>query len=176
MAHENKNMEEDLLIRHAQQGNSGAFEELTKRYFRSIFNFVHSKIKSREDAEEITQDVFISAWAHLAWYKPDNFSGWLYTIASNKCVSYIRKIKRRPPFGTLPEGIDIKDRQAKTPLEEAIKKEGLSLDKYYPRQKEIIELKSEGKTLKQISQITGCSLATVKRELKKVKESGANNE
>jgi RNA polymerase sigma-70 factor (ECF subfamily) len=51
-------------------------------------------VKSREDAEEVAQDVFIKAYKYLADFRGESkFTTWLYTIVNNTCISFLRKKK-----------------------------------------------------------------------------------
>ena len=71
-----------------------AFQELTKRYIRAIFNFVRRYAQSEEIAEDITQDTFFKVWKNIKQYKRGmRFRPWLYTIARNTALDHIKKKK-----------------------------------------------------------------------------------
>ena len=77
-------------------GNSNLFEIIIQRYEISIHRFIYNMVRSRESSEDITQDVFISAYNKLySFNKEYKFSTWLFTIAKNKSLDYIRKNKRK---------------------------------------------------------------------------------
>lgn len=84
------------IIDKIKSGNTEAFALLVERHqemlFRTAMGFVHSK----EDAEDILQEVFVSAYNALNHFSGDAaFSTWLYRITVNTCINYINKKKRR---------------------------------------------------------------------------------
>src|SRR6476661_110026 len=82
------------LISQVLQGDSAAYASLVQRYQNFVFTIVLRYIKSREDAEEVAQDVFVKAYRSLADFKgASKFSTWLYTITTTTCISFLRKKK-----------------------------------------------------------------------------------
>lgn len=82
------------IISHVLQGNPQAYAGLVNRYQNFVFTIVLRHIKTREDAEEVAQDVFIKAYKALADFKGTaKFSTWLYTITTTTCLSFLRKNK-----------------------------------------------------------------------------------
>lgn len=87
--------EEALLIEKARSGNMSAFEELISLYEKKIYNYCYRMTDSREDAEDLTQEVFIKVYRGLKSFKGNSsFSTWIYRIAYNTCVDKYRKNKR----------------------------------------------------------------------------------
>jgi len=85
---------DNILIESTLKGNINSFEELMTLYQGKLFNFLLKMTSSREDAEEITQEVFIKVYNNL--YKYNNrwsFSTWIYRIAINTLRSEYRKAK-----------------------------------------------------------------------------------
>jgi len=75
-------------------GDQNAYATLVNRYQNYVFTIVLRYIKSREDAEEVAQDVFIKAYRSLAAFKGDaKFSTWLYTVTTTTCITFLRKKK-----------------------------------------------------------------------------------
>ncbi|MFL0247561.1 RNA polymerase sigma factor [Candidatus Clostridium stratigraminis] len=89
-------MEEDLkLVLEILKGNIDSFNILVNKYELSILRFVYNTVKDKEAAEDITQEVFITVYNKLYTFNKEyKFSNWLYQIARNKCIDYIRKYKR----------------------------------------------------------------------------------
>lgn len=89
-------MDEDLkLVNEVLNGNIDSFNILVNKYELVILRFVYNMLKDKEAAEDITQEVFITLYNKLYTYKDQyKFSNWLYQIARNKCIDYIRKYKR----------------------------------------------------------------------------------
>lgn len=73
-------------------GDQQAYARLVDRYKNYVFTLSLRMVKSREDAEELSQDVFIRAYKYLADFRgASRFSTWLYTIVNNTCISFLRK-------------------------------------------------------------------------------------
>jgi RNA polymerase sigma-70 factor (ECF subfamily) len=76
------------------KGEQNAYAELVNRYQAYVFTLVLRMIKSREDAEEVAQDVFVKAYRSLADFRGESkFSTWLYTIANTTSITFLRKKK-----------------------------------------------------------------------------------
>lgn len=76
------------------RGDQQAYSILVDRYRNYVFTIVLRYLKSREDAEETAQDIFIKAYRNLPDFKGQSkFSTWLYTIATTTCISFLRKKK-----------------------------------------------------------------------------------
>ena len=84
--------EEEKLIRSAVGGDSSAFGSLYDRYQPAIYRFIVVKVGSREEAEDITHQVFLAAWQNIKSYQHRGhpFSSWLYQIARNMVIDHYR--------------------------------------------------------------------------------------
>ena len=84
------------LIRRTLDGDQNAFTTLVTKYQKWVHTLVWRKIGDFHIAEEITQDVFLKVYKKLSTLKPsDHFTGWLYVIATRRCIAWFRK-KRLP--------------------------------------------------------------------------------
>ena len=82
------------IISKVLKGEQNAYAELVNRYQAYVFTLVLRMIKSREDAEEVAQDVFVKAYRSLADFRGESkFSTWLYTIANTTSITFLRKKK-----------------------------------------------------------------------------------
>ena len=82
------------IISRVLKGEQNAYAELVNRYQAYVFTLTLRMIKSREDAEEVAQDVFIKAYRSLADFRGESkFSTWLYTITNTTCITFLRKKK-----------------------------------------------------------------------------------
>lgn len=82
------------IISRVLRGDQQSYALLVNRYQDYVFTLVFRIVKSREDAEEVSQDVFVKAYRALADFKgASKFSTWLYTIASTSSLSFLRKKK-----------------------------------------------------------------------------------
>ncbi len=78
------------------KGDQQAYKELVDRYQSFVFTLAFRLLNSREDAEEVAQDVFVKAFRSLADFKGGSkFSTWLYTITYNTGITYLRKKKHK---------------------------------------------------------------------------------
>jgi RNA polymerase sigma-70 factor (ECF subfamily) len=83
---------EEKLIQKAVRGDSSAFGLLYDHYQPMIYRFVAVKVGRREEAEDITHQVFMNAWQNIASYRHRGhpFSSWLYRIARNQVIDHYR--------------------------------------------------------------------------------------
>ena len=87
-------IEDVELIHHILAGDESAFVLLVERYQKQVHALVWRKIGDFHIAEEITQDTFLKVHQKLSTLKnPNQFSGWLYVIATRECLSWLRKKK-----------------------------------------------------------------------------------
>ena len=82
------------IIKRILQGEQPLFAQLVQRYQQFVFTLVLRFTDNREDAEEISQDVFIKAYRSLADFRGESkFSTWLFTIVRTSCITFLRKKK-----------------------------------------------------------------------------------
>ena len=87
--------EEQALVRQAAEGQEHAFEQLVRRYQKGIYNLTLRMTGNADDAYDLAQETFLRAWRNLAAFQFDSaFSTWLYRIATNLCIDFLRKQKR----------------------------------------------------------------------------------
>jgi RNA polymerase sigma factor (sigma-70 family) len=80
------------IISRVLKGEQKAYAELVNRYQNYVFTLTLRFIKSREDAEEVSQDIFVKAYRSLADFRgASKFSTWLYTIVNTTCITFLRK-------------------------------------------------------------------------------------
>jgi len=88
--------DEESLVRRAQQHNQEAFAQLYEEHFDKIYRYVTFKIGNETEAEDMTQQVFLNALQSISSFKWKGvpFSAWLFRIAHNQVVDYLRSKKR----------------------------------------------------------------------------------
>ena len=80
------------IIKRVLAGEQAMFAPLVQRYQSYVFTLVLRFTDNREDAEEISQDVFVKAYRSLADFRNEaRFSTWLYTIVRTSCITFVRK-------------------------------------------------------------------------------------
>jgi RNA polymerase sigma-70 factor (ECF subfamily) len=94
---------EENIIKDAVRGDAAAFGLLYDHYQPAIYRFVVVKVGRREDAEDITHQVFMSAWQSIRQYRHRGypFSSWLYRIARNQVIDHYRARKDNVSLETI---------------------------------------------------------------------------
>lgn len=83
------------IVRNAIAGDEKAYGELFKRYKDSVYFMILKMVNNRTDAEDLMFEAFEKAFASLNYYSPQfAFSTWLFKIASNNTIDFIRKRRR----------------------------------------------------------------------------------
>ena len=166
-------LNDNELISKVLSGDQQAYAGLVNRYQNYVFTLALRFTKNREDAEEVSQDIFVKAYRALADFRgASKFSTWLYTIVNTTCITFLRKKKLEihsldnekvfevadnQDSGMRANQVEQKSRMAM--VNEAIKM--LSTD-----DAEVITLFYKGEqTLEEIAQILGIEANTVKVRL-----------
>jgi RNA polymerase sigma-70 factor, ECF subfamily len=91
------------LIRRIAEGDRGAFEELYRRFARSVLGLALRRLRDRSRAEDATQETFAAIWRAAATYRPERGPGapWLYAVARNAIVNQTRI--RVEPMAEVPD-------------------------------------------------------------------------
>ncbi len=91
--------DESSIINNVKQGNIQAFNALITKYQSNVFRTCMGFVHNREDADDLTQETFIQAYQALHTFKNESrFSNWLYRIAVNLSLNYLRKANRKLIF------------------------------------------------------------------------------
>ncbi len=161
------------LIKDALKGKQLAYEKLMERYYDSIYVMVLHLVGNMTDAEEITQESFTKAFSKLSLYDEKYpFSSWLFGIASNGAVDFLRK--RKYVEITLEEDENSESPQP-NPEEHLIQKQDVgalkekveALKEHY---RKLLELRYfEEYTYEEISQELSLPMGTVKTQLHRAK-------
>ena len=142
-------MQEELdLVQRARQGEQEAFAQLYENHFDKIFRYVVLKIRNQAEAEDMTQQVFIKAYESIGSYQSQGvpFTAWLFRIAHNQMVDYVRKQSKRQTV-PLDESLQIMDdcdveHEVETKIE--MEKVVLATAKLTKAQREVISLRFAG--------------------------------
>ena len=175
-------MDEKRAIAAATEGDQEAFRTLVEAYQDRVFGHVLSMVSRRDVAEDLTQEIFVKAFFALPRFKRDSaFFTWIYRIASNHCLDFLRKKRgiEQPldaPLGddgafTLADALPapLKDRP-ETGIENEAALASL-LDLLDPEQKLILVLRElEGHSYEELTALMKCPLNTVKSRLNRARE------
>ena len=92
-------MEEQDFINQLIKGKQSAFSKLIDAYQQKVFSTCISFVPNKEDAEDIAQEVFLEIFKSISKFKGDSkLSTWIYRIATNKCLEFIRKKNTKKRF------------------------------------------------------------------------------
>lgn len=97
--------EEIKLVQNAQKGDAESFGKLYDTYVSPIYRFIYLKTSHKEDAEDLTHQVFLNAWQNIKNFQFQGFpfGSWLYKIAGNSVIDYYRTKKYHLNIETVPE-------------------------------------------------------------------------
>lgn len=88
-------MNEAEIIKGIQTGDQSAFKELVDTYKDMVYKVCFNFLRNNEEAEDITQEVFLTIYKNINIFKKESrLSTWIYRIAVNKSLNYIRKNKK----------------------------------------------------------------------------------
>lgn len=94
-----RKLSEQLLIERLKQGEESAFREIVETRQSLVYNTVLGLLQNAEDAEDVTQEVFIKVFESIRQFKGESaFSTWLYRIAVTSALEFLRKKKRKKRF------------------------------------------------------------------------------
>ena len=173
-----------LVQRAVNDGDQAAYAELMDRYRDSIYFMLLKMVNNRDDAEDLTIEAFGKAFNRLHQYTPNYaFSTWLFKIASNNCIDFIRKKKNNTmsidsDFSSADGDtvrIDLKS-TGRNPEEEAIRDQKIKMmreivTKLKPRYRELIELRYfKELSYEEIAKELDLPLGTVKAQLFRARE------
>ena len=89
-------LEDDELIRQAQHGERGAFDQLVRRYDGAVLRLALHMLGNEQDAQDVHQEAFLKAYRHLSNFRFEcSFYTWLYRIVTNLCLDALRRRKSR---------------------------------------------------------------------------------
>lgn len=95
-------MTEDNLIENLKNGDLNSFKRLVDENQKRVLNTCFRFVNNREDAEDLTQEVFLEVFKSISGFRGDaKLSTWIYRIAVTKSLDYLRKKKRKKRFGIM---------------------------------------------------------------------------
>lgn len=163
---------EMALVERARSGDYTAFEELVGRYRNDVFALAYHFVRNREDAWDISQEVFIRAYGALGRFRGDaSFKTWLLRITSNLCKDAFKKRRLRTVSFDEAMGVDAAPSSIPGPgraleadeLGRAIDK---AVDMLPPKHRMTFVLREyEGLSYDEMAQVMHCSLGTVMSRL-----------
>lgn len=176
------------LVEAAINGDQSAYAELMERYRDSIYFMMLKMVKNADDADDLTIEAFGKAFNRLKQYSPNYaFSTWLFKIASNNCIDFIRK--KRIKLTSMDSGVKTDEGEtmyidarstAKDPEQEVMHNQKVKhmrelVSKLKPRYRVLVEKRYfEELSYEEISQELDLPLGTVKAQLFRARDFLAN--
>ena len=173
----NMKTQDDLYIKRIQNGETECFSYLVEQYSKPVFLLISRIVRRPEDAEELTQDVFLKVYRTLKDFQGNSlFSTWLYRIAYNSAISFTRKKKQEFLYIEEQTIDNISDREVDEAFENTVMENQLqalhkAIDQLSPDERGIITLfYMEEKTIEDITAVTGLSNSNVKVKLHRIRK------
>ncbi len=180
-----KNTQEDReLVAAAKRGEARAFEVLLKKYRKSVYYMLLKMVKNPDDAEDLTQEAFAKAFNSIEKFDSKfAFSTWLFRIATNNCIDFIRKkrvqtVSIDSPMET-DDGsamrIDVRDDDL-DPNESLLKEQrkrylGMAIDRLPEKYRELVDLRYfKELSYEEVANELNIPLGTVKAQLFRARE------
>ena len=158
--------DEESLVRRAQQRDQQAFTQLYEEHFDKIYRYVALRIGDKVEAEDITQQVFLKALQSISSFrwKGIPFSAWLFKIAHNQVVDYLRKKTKQATVPVDESKVSsISDTQLLVEQKLDIKQLLSATKRLTEAQREVISLRLTGElSIVQVAKIMGKSQGAVK--------------
>lgn len=170
--------QEAMIVRKVLQGDVNAFEKLVTEYEKAVYAIAQRMTGNPEDAADMTQETFIKAYNSLSSFRGDSkFSVWLYRIANNVCLDFLRSKNMRPTVSLSTEDddgeetqLDIAD-ESQSPellLESSLTRDAVrrGLDSLPPDYKQILLLREiQGLSYEEIAAALDIESGTVKSRI-----------
>jgi len=167
------------LIKKAKQGNHGAFNILTSKYYPRVYASIFSFIKSKEDSEDLSQQTFIKVWQQLDSFRGDSaFFTWVYRIAINLAKNFVTSSGfKKQKINTSIEDTEIdissfNDIESTVIHDESLEEINDYIDTLPESLKTAFVLREvEGKSYEDIAMITQTPIGTVRSRIFRARES-----
>lgn len=172
-----------ILVQKALEGNEKAYQKLVDKYNRAMYFHILKMVRNQDIIEDLIQEVFMKAFDNLSSYNSDfAFSTWLYRIATNHSIDYLRKKKLQTY--SIDQPVDGKDGEMQVELPDnesetddyIIRKQrhGIiheAIDSLPDKYKQVIEMRHmEEKSYQEISDLLDLPLGTIKAHLFRARE------
>jgi RNA polymerase sigma-70 factor (ECF subfamily) len=159
--------EEEALVLQAVRGDQQAFARLYEAHFDRIYRYVYLKIGDREEAEDMTQQVFLRALGSVTSFKYHGtpFTAWLFRIAHNQMVDYLRKKTRRPATVEIDETVpcEANDPVRMTELSMSIEQLHQATQNLTRAQREVISMRfAGGLSIEEVARAMGKNPGAIK--------------
>jgi len=175
--------EDDVLVKRAIGGDEQAYKELVDKYQRALYFHILKMIKDKEQVNDLVQEAFVKAFDNLNTYSTNYaFSTWLYRIATNHTIDYLRKKKLKTL--SIDEPVKTRDGEMQMQLEDEsagtdrniIRKQRQNMvqdaiEDLPPKYRKVIQMRHmEEKSYQEIADVLDLPLGTVKAHIFRARE------
>lgn len=175
---ENRYTDEALLVKRVREGDEMAFREIVERYQAKVFSIIYGILRNRNDAEDISQQVFAKIYFSLGNFDSrSSLLTWIYKITVNECYDYLRKKRVRK----LVYESDFSEEDTRKmenseaaislepPVDQSLARRDLAmklLEKVSAEDRNLILLKEvQGHSVEELAEMTGMNENTIKVKL-----------
>jgi RNA polymerase sigma-70 factor (ECF subfamily) len=104
----------ETLIQRCLQGDQHAWDLIVRQYWRKVFNVAYKFVGKHDEAEDLTQDIFLKIFRSLDTFdRRANFQTWLISVSRNLCIDHYRSVRKERE--TIDRGVDASDLSPATP-------------------------------------------------------------
>jgi RNA polymerase sigma-70 factor (ECF subfamily) len=104
----------ETLIQRCLQGDQRAWDLIVRQYWRKVFNVAYKFVGKHDEAEDLTQDIFLKIFKSLDTFdRRANFQTWLISVSRNLCIDHYRSVRKERE--TIDRGVDTSDLSPATP-------------------------------------------------------------
>jgi RNA polymerase sigma-70 factor (ECF subfamily) len=104
----------ETLIQRCLQGDQQAWDQIVRQYWRKVFNVAYKFVGKHDEAEDLTQDIFLKIFRSLDTFdRRANFQTWLISVSRNLCIDHYRSVRKERE--TIDRGVDAADLSPASP-------------------------------------------------------------
>ena len=166
-----QNISEETIVE-AAKGDIGAFEDLYNATCSFVYNVIYGMTRSREDTEEVTQDVFLKIYKNLKRFQlRSSFRTWVYRISVNTAINYLkRRAREQGRMISYNDAIKV-NTPLQTPSQVNEERVSSLLGALNPDQRACIVLRNiEGLSYKEIAKTLHININTVRTRLRRARQ------
>ena len=169
-------IDERHIIKEVLNGRNGQYEHILNKYGELVYNLILHIVSCKEDAEELTQDVFIKAFRLLSSFREESsFSTWIYRIATNTAISAVRRRKHDTlhlddaAYSNIPD--EIIDEALDNDSEKQLQQLSGAIDKLNTEERALITLYyMNDRPVAEVAEILGLTVNNVKIKLHRTRK------